>query len=388
MSSVDWIVGSSQELDAARQLMYGDTAGDPRDELGIAPLRDALSNAFFPGITTLQTRAKYFLLVPRMYREIERKRPSRVPTRDRIRTIEGRLLERFKGTGEHGVIGSRFWKVPDTPASEIYWTGLYTWRIRLFSNPRTFYHRVLDSGSPVMVEALSDDSADSALSAWDCPPDTDGLLDTRTMNLTSAHAEFLRDRALTIRDRSDRPLLKDLIAGDSILPDVPFWDLAAARAAHLAQLAADAERLSIAMQGAMLVYNARCAELAGIAVDNWGDRLQSWSLEYPPAYWGDWDLAAFWQRVARLDEGWAERRTGPFVKAWVAELRQHKPGTNALRLIATREKAVKPGRARLEGKDALGNWNPSTGVGAGQLVFRWNQARTIINDVHTGLQSA
>ena len=34
------------------------------DELGIAPIRDAFSNIFFPGITTIQTRAKYFLIVP------------------------------------------------------------------------------------------------------------------------------------------------------------------------------------------------------------------------------------------------------------------------------------------------------------------------------------
>ena len=34
------------------------------DELGIAPVRDGFADLFFPGTSTIQTRAKYFLMVP------------------------------------------------------------------------------------------------------------------------------------------------------------------------------------------------------------------------------------------------------------------------------------------------------------------------------------
>lgn len=34
------------------------------DELGIGVIRDAFANYFFPGTSTIQTRAKYFLIVP------------------------------------------------------------------------------------------------------------------------------------------------------------------------------------------------------------------------------------------------------------------------------------------------------------------------------------
>ena len=34
------------------------------DELGIGVIRDAFSDFFFPGTSTVQTRAKYFLIVP------------------------------------------------------------------------------------------------------------------------------------------------------------------------------------------------------------------------------------------------------------------------------------------------------------------------------------
>lgn len=39
------------------------------DELGIGVIRDAFANYFFPGTSTIQTRAKYFLIVPYMLRE-------------------------------------------------------------------------------------------------------------------------------------------------------------------------------------------------------------------------------------------------------------------------------------------------------------------------------
>jgi hypothetical protein len=34
------------------------------DELGIGIIRDALANLMFPGISTIQTRAKYFFIIP------------------------------------------------------------------------------------------------------------------------------------------------------------------------------------------------------------------------------------------------------------------------------------------------------------------------------------
>ncbi len=37
------------------------------DELGIGTIRDAYSDILFPGISTIQTRAKYFVLIPYLF---------------------------------------------------------------------------------------------------------------------------------------------------------------------------------------------------------------------------------------------------------------------------------------------------------------------------------
>ena len=126
VSDLAWIVGSLKERDAALELLDYDGEAEPRDELGVGFLRDALAEAFFPGITTLQTRAKYFLLVPEMYRVIENRRASRKSAAAQIVELERALLARLKTSSDiAGVIGSRRWTVPQTPSSAIYWTGLH-----------------------------------------------------------------------------------------------------------------------------------------------------------------------------------------------------------------------------------------------------------------------
>jgi len=42
------------------------------DELGIGVIRDAYADILFPGISTLQTKAKYFVLIPYLFSMAER----------------------------------------------------------------------------------------------------------------------------------------------------------------------------------------------------------------------------------------------------------------------------------------------------------------------------
>ena len=44
------------------------------DELGLGRIRDAFSNTMFPGMSVLQTHAKYFLLMPALYAHLEKTR--------------------------------------------------------------------------------------------------------------------------------------------------------------------------------------------------------------------------------------------------------------------------------------------------------------------------
>lgn len=97
------------------------------DELGLGAIRDAFADYFFPGTSTVQTRAKYFLIVPYILKEAcSGKYGSDVNNiLRRIDDEERKCRDILIKTSSDGVIGSlvpRSW-VQRTPAS-IYWTGL------------------------------------------------------------------------------------------------------------------------------------------------------------------------------------------------------------------------------------------------------------------------
>ena len=80
------------------------------DELGLGRIRDAFSNMMFPGLSTLQTHAKYFLLMPSLYAYLEKTRISDSrEARAKVRENEVALTERLiEGSpeGTTGIIGA------------------------------------------------------------------------------------------------------------------------------------------------------------------------------------------------------------------------------------------------------------------------------------------
>ena len=105
------------------------------DEIGIGLVRDAFANLFFPGTSTVQTVAKYFLIVPYVLKEATEGRYGNDLNKI-LRKID--LEEKECGIrlmqncpGEEGIIGRRVlpknW-VARKP-SNIYWNGIRTYGI-------------------------------------------------------------------------------------------------------------------------------------------------------------------------------------------------------------------------------------------------------------------
>ena len=64
-----WIDFSKEDRDKVHEVMNLLQEPGSVDELGIGPVRDGFANYFFPGTSTVQTKAKYFLLVPYLLQE-------------------------------------------------------------------------------------------------------------------------------------------------------------------------------------------------------------------------------------------------------------------------------------------------------------------------------
>jgi hypothetical protein len=76
------------------------------DELGLGTIRDAFADMLFPGTSAPMTCARYFLFVPWIYLDLERKRVPSSEIARRARRIETDLIERLLAAGESdGVIG-------------------------------------------------------------------------------------------------------------------------------------------------------------------------------------------------------------------------------------------------------------------------------------------
>ena len=115
------------------------------DELGLAAVRDSFSDLFFPGTSTIQTRACYFLLVPWTFLRIERLRTSAKKVTERARQAELNLSRRMLvGKDQQGVFGSQAGMALKRLPSEAYWGGLESWGIRMFSGHKWAYFRSLD----------------------------------------------------------------------------------------------------------------------------------------------------------------------------------------------------------------------------------------------------
>ena len=100
------------------------------DELGISPIRDGYSNLFFPGTSTIQTRAKYFFSVSYAFRDLEfNNQYDYFKLKKTFSNTEEKCAHIFldNNLDERGVIGKMAIKgggwVSRTPAS-IYWAGL------------------------------------------------------------------------------------------------------------------------------------------------------------------------------------------------------------------------------------------------------------------------
>jgi len=113
-----------------------------RNELGLGGVRDSMADQLFPGTSTIQTRLRYMLIVPWIYRSLEEDgvRPEDFVARaDRM---ERDLVRPLLASGDRSVVfgktaGRGLTRLP----SSVYWAGLGAWGIRLIDASQDQYHR-------------------------------------------------------------------------------------------------------------------------------------------------------------------------------------------------------------------------------------------------------
>lgn len=395
-SLLSWIDHDVKERDRMQRILALFRERETRDELGLGGVRDSIADLLFPGTSTIQTRLRYFLLIPWVYTTLESRGCAGERMRDEARRLELAIRDAaVEGEDHQGVVGIQAGEGLRRGPSSIYWAGLEVWGLRRFTGSEADYFGSLDAIYRRRQEARQHDEGDDSTDfvAWTWHPELPAppaeFPKGVDMRVSREEAEFLRDQ-IVIHCKGS--LLAELASrAENPIPEIKFpWenpDLASLSETNQ-EILEQARLFSSVMNGASLLYNLMLAELAEKAsktaeyaalLDEWAHRVDERGVR-------NWDLHNLWSVANR--EGYViSPRTQNFVSAWLGEVRSDAAGvrsrSSAKTLIRERETRLKGSHSRFTNPRALDQWGGSSGVGA--IEYRWGAARRHLEDLHRAL---
>jgi len=395
-----WLDYDERDAQRMREVFAAFDDKDTIDSLGLGVIRDSISDQLFPGISTIQTRARYFLFVPWVCQILEAEQVSPGRFAARLRELEVALIESLRQVEgpNQGVIGYRARKRLSRLPSSVYWNGLGTFGIRRLDLSTAEYRSFVARYGRIQAYTQVDDDGEpigGQPRMWDpaLPPAPDGFPEQPvSLRLTEGEAEYLAGRFMTARPES---MIAELARDLTVDRSAPMpWEVPLSGAPpRLAEVLRHARNFSELMEGAQALYNLLLArratqdlgqdhqeliedllgELAGWseAISERHDELDAWMAS-----------DEFWFVIERVTKVPAPTRR--FVMAW-AEIALDRPeaipdDAAAALLVTERERRLKGKLARLSEPRALENWNGEP-FSVGQMTFRWANARQILDDL-------
>ena len=391
MSSLSWIVFDEVERQRARRIMALFEERESRDELGLGPIRDSIADHLFPGTSTIQTRVRYMLFVPWIYRMVEDMNASAERLMQEARTLEINLIDALRAGGEEeGVIGRFAHRHLQRLPSSVYWNGLRSWGIRTFVGSQEAYLASIPDlrRHPLRkrsaLDLPDDESRNHAAWCADLPCRPDDLLERAEFKLTDDERNFLIDRLVNAQPNS---LLTHLAkAGRHAVcefvwehPDYTSFPDATRRVIK------HAEVFSAVMHGAALLYNLMLAERRKNEelIGQFRNELSEWrAMEFDRTAVSLWSLDDFWSRIEH-ERHRIRYRARRFVHRW-CELADENGGdiadlSVARTLVQERERALKGSQSRFVNRTVLDKWGGRSG--ADRLSFRWRESNNHIRDL-------
>jgi hypothetical protein len=387
MSSIAWIDFDEADRERSQRIMALFQERETRDELGLGAIRDSIADHLFPGTSTIQTRLRYMLFIPWLYRDLEGSDVTEAQLRAAARDAEIRLADALKAGGEtNGIIGRdagpRLRRLP----SSVYWAGLGTWGIRSFPGSLESLFGTLRGRGRSPKAAVGDDSLSGFQSptVWNAalPKMPGDLLERAAFRLTNDESQFLIDRLVASQPNA----LLTMLAREGLHADCDYiW-----AHPHLAAFPPAARRLvthgevfSDLMHGAALLYNLALSELR--QRDDWATayrgRLDAWIEQLDVGAIHAWSLDDFWVAVQH-----SAHAIHPAARHFVAEWRDLVLGGAkgitapvARALVEKRESGLKGDQSRYINHAVRDRWTGASG--AGRLGFRWAQAKSHLRDL-------
>ena len=422
MSVLQWLDFSPTEREDVLTLLESQKDKSTIDELGLGLVRDAISDHLFPGLSTIQTRARYFLFVAWLLRDLERgnvqdDRLVLILRQREVALIYALLATDGETTDERqrGLIGRESRDTIKRLPSTIYWSGMR--RLGIYQGaaslqeylsdlPDLRRHRRRRSAS---TEDGEGSDGDIGATTWDpgLPAPQDDFLTETTFDLTREEARYLNEKVLGLRTLSGQVCLLqwmvrhldaatvseletpwDLLEDSDRWPALPESLRAELTHAHHFSLCTRAltavyTRLLVAHRRDLDSDRAHYDELLADTLAGMREHaaeLQAWHAELP----------AFWRWISQVNP--RLQRDRPFIEEWLRLLADQgfsvaDPAVllsiHIERWIQGRERRLKGTLARMGNPPVLQRWSPPEWLGL--TDYRWRTARDIVIDILNGL---
>jgi hypothetical protein len=397
-SVLAWLDFSERDQRRARELIQLFLQPESRDELGIGTVRDALSDLLFPGISVIQTRARYFLFTPWLFREGARRGRRGRELLNWVERWQRVHVETLRNSGAlDGLIGRVAGARVKILPSTIYWNALQKFGILRVGGAQEVVAGI-DPRRLALEDALKEE-AQQGEGVWqrNLPSAPAGFPEVQELSfdLTEEEADWLSERLQ--ESTAGTPLAWLASRSQSPTSDVPwseplFQDAPTAMQALLQH----SELFSLAMHGAALLYNLLLArrwgelgyERADEYIGNYEEMIDSWSEEISSRQkvLHTWNRSEMWGLVYSQNSR-IKPQTRSFIDTWCGSgvlsnprLAVEKP--TLAELIAQREQDQKKSLARLTNDRLMSQWGGSSG--SGRLIYRWDRVRTILGDIAKG----
>jgi hypothetical protein len=406
MSSVGWIDFSASDRRRVHDVLAMMKEKGTLDELGVGQIRDAYADLLFPGFNTIQTRARYFLAIPRLMLDWAAWSPSKRNARPLamyLREAENKLASLLKDNYEKigepptDVIGHTAVEqggVSRRP-STTYWNGL-----RVFDIVRTrqslaefcrHWQRDAAGHESVTSDEGSNDDDHRFEAVMRRPPGSPGgWPDGMLLDLTAPEAKFLRERftnASGLEHTVAAQLMSHGLARTALKEDYASFAAFSNWAAKQTALSAacrenveQAQRFSLAIEGAHIIFNRLIAEgktQNGKLAQLCADRYASWQAEARVAGIFHDNAPQQWMSANDASGSRVKSLTCQFLDRWNTLNSVAHPNQSALdELVFNQAIQNKPKRSLLLREPDEASW-----YGMSALDYRWQTARRMLTDI-------
>jgi len=394
-SEMGWVDFSADDRERVKHALKQLAEPGTLDELGIGSLRDGFADLLFPGFSTIQTRAKYLITIPRMLRDylalpvvVRRRQSPEQYLVERENKLAASLTKRHLGEGVTGIIGSSMGEgegVTRHPSS-VYWVALRIWGIVATTASRNQFLRSLRSDEDPLGSTLLDEVDDHDAGSWGSRIKLDRYahdwFENVGIHLTNSEAAFLSEKLRagpfhSLPTQFEHHDLRNEMLGYRSFPalaegirnktDLPVKTRDAVEMAH---------SFSELICGAHIRFNHL------VAVKGGRDDLIT-------AYGQEWEVWSQSPHVGPESVAQWVRETGArpnvytlqFLNDWSGAVAKGATLSSLDELV--RQQAVRNKRERSILNKPLPRefgW-----IGMKRLDYRWSQVRTILSDIREGL---